>query len=128
MTEERIAQLEALCTQAEKGPWVDDEEGGISVQWGEPLGGMFTRNDAEFVAEARTALPEALAEVRRLKAEQVFVRTMLDQVEEGALTPTAFHARIAHATSQEIQSLYESLRGTIGELEQLGTHSEEVSL
>lgn len=84
MTAERWAALVTLCAEATEGPWVDDEEGGISVQWGEHLGGMLTRNDAEFVTTARTALPEALAEVRRLQIENEQLRQIGDEVMEIA--------------------------------------------
>ena len=66
--------------------------------------------DAVFDAEIYNALPELVAEVRHLRAEQVFVRSMLAEVEEGALTPSQFHTRLARATQEEIAALYAVVR------------------
>ncbi len=89
MTEERIAQLEALCQQASPGPWIlwngfelDGElraagrigphlDSGFGIRahdW--PTGDLIgNKVDFELAAEARAALPEALAEVRRLRGQ-----------------------------------------------------------
>ncbi|NMP24754.1 hypothetical protein [Sulfobacillus harzensis] len=85
MTEERLAHLEVLCQEATEGPWharhrhvgnvsndfAWDESAGLGWEIEEldrPMRGQFVRGaDAHFIAEARTALPEALAEVRRLR-------------------------------------------------------------
>lgn len=95
MTEERLAQLEALCRQATPGPWKArhrhvgnpsndfawDESAGLGWEIEEldrPMRGQFVRGaDAHFIAEARTALPEALAEVRRLRGQQAQIQEVL---------------------------------------------------
>lgn len=93
MTEERLAELERLADAATVGPWdaireVDHPERGAILVYAAPGGGFnclahpFTTHtgrvearmdrlaDADFCAKARTAIPELLAEVRRLR-EQV---------------------------------------------------------
>ncbi len=66
--------------------------------------------DAVFDAEMYNVLPELVAEVRHLHAERVFMRSMLAEVEEGALTPAQFHTRLARATQEEIAALYAVVR------------------
>lgn len=86
MTEERLAALEALCQQAEKEPWHTDsspynESAPFMVRTANGwvvAEGMTHVMDAEFIAYARTALPELLAEVRRLKADNARLREIRD--------------------------------------------------
>lgn len=92
MTEERIAQLEALCREAEKEPWHTDsspynesapfmvrtENGWVVAE------GITYPSIAQFIAEARTALPELLAEARRLQAENAQIRQVMDGLMEIA--------------------------------------------
>jgi hypothetical protein len=85
MTEERLAELEALEKGATAGPWLVTRESGqgwlIATIEGEderqvnvvtngtaPGIKTFPGADAALIAEARNALPELLAEVRRLRA------------------------------------------------------------
>ena len=84
MTAERIAELEALCNAATPGPWIWESSRGDRVRlWTKPSGDFvveigrkpggwtyfdMTEDDAGFIAHARTALPELLAQVRRLRA------------------------------------------------------------
>lgn len=92
MTEKRLIQLEALCQQATPGPWrpreYQNNAGDIWIDcWafanrgrGRALGGTVAtvhaygagkrsvEANAAFIAEARTAIPELLAEVLRLRA------------------------------------------------------------
>ena len=92
MTEERIAALEAMCQEAEKEPWHTDsspynESAPFMVRT--PNGWVVAEGithvmDAEFIAYARTALPELLAEVRRLQAEKAKLWAFADEVEEMA--------------------------------------------
>jgi len=74
MNDDRIKQLRALCEAATPGPWHYDDEG---ARWPAPLwyssvilvaDGAHVANNANLIAEARTALPEALDEVERLRA------------------------------------------------------------
>lgn len=123
MTEERLRELEALEQAATRGPWEvqdasnpDEDEPcyrGIRGWTDESSDGTYLKlsvDDAAFVAESRTALPELIAEVRRLQAEQTFVRSMLDSVEEGCVSPAEFYARIARATTEDIRALYDTIR------------------
>lgn len=59
MTPERISELQELCAKATEGPW----EIALITR--------FTCSaDASFIAAARTALPELLAELTRLTRER----------------------------------------------------------
>lgn len=85
MTPERLAELEALCAAATDGPWTIIEQEPCAAinadHWdifspdprepvvGEGIGCLVANEeDARLMAEVRTALPESLAEVRRLQA------------------------------------------------------------
>ena len=75
MTPERIKELRKLCDAATSGPWQERYRPGRSgydvARYGSTaLVGShpMLRQDAEFIAAARTALPEALAEIERLRA------------------------------------------------------------
>ncbi len=88
MTAERLAELDALCAAATAGPWtpsVDSDRGYVEDEYGrwwlpsfkETPFSAFGMNDGEaqaerdatFLCTARTAVPELVAEVRRLRAE-----------------------------------------------------------
>ncbi len=64
MTDKELERLEALCAKASPAPW-DGE--GRSLR-GEDGGLLEAEEDFDFAAAARTALPAALAEIRRLRA------------------------------------------------------------
>lgn len=98
MMEERIAQLEALCQAASEGPWswIEPDRGelwsiepdickfGIEANYYPVAGEAPTEDDARFITEARTALPELLAEVRRLREEKSRLWAFVDEVAEMA--------------------------------------------
>jgi hypothetical protein len=76
MTEDELTAIEARANAAASGPWRVD---GLRI-YGPEVGhfnepaiaiyheGTHTRNDAEFIASARTDVPALVAEVRRLRA------------------------------------------------------------
>lgn len=85
MTDDELNRLQALCDAATPGPWWVSDDGLNDVWNGEE---EFAENliapgcvrhgeapseriraDQDFIAAARTALPELIAEVRRLRAE-----------------------------------------------------------
>lgn len=68
MTPERIEELRSLCNAATPGPWVQQGSNVIAPETGEDVAYYCAMRDAEFIAAARTALPEALAEIERLRA------------------------------------------------------------
>lgn len=82
MTPERIAELRALADAATSGPWrvrwfpvdtVTGEGGDYVVEAGDINGHAeelicYGDWDGDFIAAARTAVPELLAEVERLEA------------------------------------------------------------
>ena len=61
-----LTELDAICKAATEGPWVDEDDNeddidGFLISWeGE-------RSDAKFITTARTALPELVARLERLK-------------------------------------------------------------
>jgi hypothetical protein len=84
LTEQQLDDIEARAAAATPGPWCTDSweiyQGteylpGISLWIGETCRGTSTpeqdRNDAAFVAAARTDVPALLAEIRRLRAELI---------------------------------------------------------
>jgi hypothetical protein len=92
MTPERIAELRELCEMATPGPWSfecldagDDEDDASGGCWQvpEPLvtpssdGDYLNGRNAWFIAAARTALPEALDEIERLRAEVAAMRPLV---------------------------------------------------
>lgn len=78
MDASEIARLRALCEKAAPGPW-GSGNGFIWVDSGHAAGDPdapdtriaydVTAADGEFIAEARTALPAALDEIKRLRAQ-----------------------------------------------------------
>ena len=107
ITDKQLAEWQAACDAATEGPWAaDDADGSICAQvpgdddwetiifassrWGqgpddfdEHLGESIVfvgDGDAEFIAIARTALPEAIAEIRR---RQDAARRILERVSGG---------------------------------------------
>ncbi len=97
MTAERIAELEVLCKAATPGPWATWHELGdrdfpeswhIRAPLDDSLVGCVAEvtdiddvANAEFIAASRTALPEALAEVRRLTAAKARLRALVQSRE-----------------------------------------------
>jgi len=80
LTDEQIAEDEKLCEAATEGPWKHSAEHPLFIEaeskngWellfkNVEVGNGDWRNDCRFVARARTALPEYIAEVRRLREE-----------------------------------------------------------
>lgn len=85
MTPDRIAELRALCDAATKGPWRHSSEGAgwavLGPEWEHlvQLGELDTDLDlAVFIAAARTALPEALDEIERLRKSLMVIRCETD--------------------------------------------------
>lgn len=81
MTEDRLADLERLHQQATPGPWEWRKPNrnnlgaiepfvcsfGVNGTYDGIAGETPTSADADFICESRTALPELIAEVRRLR-------------------------------------------------------------
>jgi hypothetical protein len=66
MTEEQLKEIEERAARATPGPW----DGRIGVGGCDYIVKAETRQDATFIASARTDIPALCAEVRRLQAEQ----------------------------------------------------------
>lgn len=116
MTGDRLAELEALANAATKGPWEVMPDGRTvcaHVVWHDPGSVTYTTVAevhydlpigeatavAEFSARARTAAPELIAEVRRLRAENGRLDTLADNLAnalaESNATAAAVHAELA---------------------------------
>ena len=69
MTDERLAQLERLLQEATEGPWNADPEMNdyIFDLKNRVVARTYDSPNGEFIAESRTALPELVADVRRLR-------------------------------------------------------------
>lgn len=99
MTAEEIARLRALCEKATEAPWsyyAADEETpsreDIVYSGGHPtftgsfsVGEMHHPEDRAFIAAARSALPRALDEIERLRAELAMIVKYAS--EDRAVTP-----------------------------------------
>ena len=92
MTVERIADLRRLCDAASEGPWTwtrDRLQGptlGVVTLEGDE-GDSFTlycdERDRAFIARAREALPEALAELAALRLIEQDARMMRAELDSG---------------------------------------------
>lgn len=85
MTEDRLKQIEALCSAPglSPGPWFVHPNGGIC--YGDPNDDsdnypLDNPEDDDLMAASRMAIPELVAEVRRLKAAPVPFRGVLDGI------------------------------------------------
>lgn len=128
-TPEREAAAKARCEAATEGPWFTWSDGAKEIHWldasdklcrecGEPhvrggLGeGFYEIEDAVFCAGARTDLPDAIREIKRLREE------LIDAWEHRALRcPCAVrqpHGDIQHPAPPEecTCGLKEALYGT----------------
>jgi hypothetical protein len=89
MTDEELTRLQELCDNASRGPWEVVERpqqrpllrapypDGYPCE--NPIASMYSdfvnwKNDALFIIEAREAMPQLLAEVARLRAENQYMR------------------------------------------------------
>ena len=107
MTPERLDEIEVRADSATPGPWTKKPperltEGpaagmlpGVCIAatspskqnrvYASPPGGQFPSADQNFIAHARTDIPDLLAEVRRLRAERDALREALMEVRRTAL-------------------------------------------
>ncbi len=72
MTDERLKELWRLCAAATPGPWEHCGRNVVKSVSGPSVAITFSatvrrHENARFIAEARTAIPELLEEVRRLR-------------------------------------------------------------
>ena len=68
MTDERLAEIQALCDAATLGEWNTDRPDGTYVVSDTRFNVAMTRRayDAAFIAQSRTIVPELIAEVERV--------------------------------------------------------------
>lgn len=78
MTEQELADLDALAAAATPGPWEQIDSRAYSSGTGlQVCLCNETDADAAFIAAARTAVPALVAEVRRLQRYEQVVQKML---------------------------------------------------
>ncbi|AVJ50690.1 hypothetical protein SEA_OGOPOGO_51 [Mycobacterium phage Ogopogo] len=69
-----VERAKAALEGAYEGPWVQVGGGNINVDpvgHRPPVAKTWTRGNGEFIAQARTLVPELIAEVERLRAEKI---------------------------------------------------------
>lgn len=80
--------LKRLCDAATPGPWTVDGPWGVGQVWttpaesGERIADSVSDADAEFIAAARTAVPQLLARVAALEAELDEARAHFDELSQ----------------------------------------------
>lgn len=80
MTDEQLAEIEARANAATPGPWVQSQRDTWMVYrdgGGTPEvdvgGGYDTKENANFIAHARSDVPALVAEVRRLRVALIWL-------------------------------------------------------
>jgi|SRR5690625_2284593 len=111
MTPDRIAELRALADAATSGPWrvrwfpvdtVTGEGGDYVVEAGDISGHAeelicYGDWDGDFIAAARTAVPELLAEVERLTTSLDRARKLADGLGQGGSSEVAIANELRRA-------------------------------
>lgn len=70
MTTQELDALEALCDGAAPGPWtVDNASGNIKAHNATVAYDTWAEREGAFIAASRTAMPQLIADVRRLTGE-----------------------------------------------------------
>lgn len=92
MTDERLSEIEERVNKATAGPWTALGDGdwqdvsGFAHDFGcgccQREDGNFVAADAQFIAHARQDVPELIAEVRRLRAENAALLSIADRANE----------------------------------------------
>lgn len=88
MNKDRLAHLRSLCENATPGPWVVKEAGYVPGEYIGTTDVMYDQvtvpqsdkpENLAFIAEARTALPEALAAIEELQGEVMGYKLYMEQ-------------------------------------------------
>ncbi len=136
MTPEKLAELEALAGKATVGPWnVDESRNGahnqniesaevVRMDNGKPVAWLHitawkqdrrdARPDAHFIAASRTAVPELIAEVRRLAAENRALLDLLARARKWASLEVV-RLRDADEFERDMQAIEATLSATTPE-------------
>lgn len=86
MTEQQLADLDALAAAATPGPWEQIDSRAYSSGTGlQVCLCNETDADAAFIAAARTAVPALVAEVRRLRHELARAMTHAPRLDERGI-------------------------------------------
>jgi hypothetical protein len=116
-----LAETQALCDQATPGPWYTWRTLHDAVQVGnQATHQICTASDTRFIAEARTRLPEALAEIQRLQALVHKVVMWFDPVgHDQAMQPFGVGDPTAFTNSDEIRCVCGTFDEAVKEWEAL---------
>ncbi|AFL47995.1 hypothetical protein AVANI_91 [Mycobacterium phage Avani] len=82
-----VERAKAALEGAYEGPWVQVGGGNINVDpvgHRPPVAKAWTRGNGEFIAQARTLVPELVAEVERLRAQETRIRALCESLERLA--------------------------------------------
>ncbi|AEK07844.1 hypothetical protein FDI59_gp097 [Mycobacterium phage Yoshi] len=77
-----VERAKAALEGAYEGPWVQVGGGNINVDpvgHRPPVAKTWTRGNGEFIAQARTLVPELVAEVERLRAQETRIRELCER-------------------------------------------------
>ena len=136
MSEERLQEIEARANAATKGPWIA-EDGEIRtgvvlhrvgavplykhVAQDMEYGDCMSPEDADFMAHARTDVPDLISEVRRL-------RYMLDDTREDHMATWAAAKEEATLKDAEITRLTDALRSVSDHVMRAYDHPQRTDL
>ena len=116
LTDEVLADLGKLCTQATPGPWFAQWTGGtgyeITRDGGEVVDGR--GENAEFIAAARTYLPQLLAEI---DAYERNIEDLNDNVMKAYGQVRSLTARLERYDAQAYEDLIKAKDGALAEVE-----------
>lgn len=76
MTDERLAEIKALCDAAAPAPWKFVDKGNTVQRISINANG----HNAAFIAQSRTIVPELIAEVERLQAKKAEMQIDVENV------------------------------------------------
>jgi len=85
MTEKKLLKIEALANAATPGPWKYTKKRKMyqaSIGFYRLTDPFISRENAEFIAAAREAVPALIAEVQRLRAYNAKLATLLEKVND----------------------------------------------
>jgi hypothetical protein len=97
MTAKELAEAEAVCGKASPGPWIIDKTVKITdedrnfiaevrgVKISSPPAAIACKDDAAFIASARTLLPQAIEEIREARE---IIKILIPMAEHSLPSPT----------------------------------------
>jgi len=111
VTNEKLAELKALCEKATSGPWTISEVQGNSMnefQVDQAIDDHWEKN-AAFIAAARTAMPELIVEVERLWEEN-------EKIKQDPSAVTAWKLLLIEDENKSLNTQLNEARKTLNEI------------